>query len=266
MWNAARCVAVAVVAAYALLAAFAPWLAPFGEAQLLGTVWQPPSAAHWLGTDGLGRDMLSRLLYGGRTTISLAAMATALSFILGAGCGLSAAIIGSWLDIVLSRIVDALLALPTLIVALLVISVLGSSLLVLICVTSVLEATRFFRLSRGVGRDVMATDYVEVARLRREGLLWFLRREIFPNVVSILAAEAALRFGFIVLFISGLSFLGLGVQPPQTDWGGMVRENAIALTFGLTAPLLPALAIAGLTISLNVIAGGIGTRRGALAT
>ncbi len=254
-------VALGVVIAYVVLTTLAPVLAPFGEADLVGAVWQPPSADYWLGTDGLGRDMMSRLLYGGRITIGLAAVATALSFLLGVGCGLCAAIIGSWLDMLLSRLVDALMALPTLIVALLVLSVLGSSLPVLIGVTTVLEATRFFRIARSVGRDIVSTDYVEVARLRGERLFWILRREVLVNALGVLSVETALRFGFIVLFISGLSFLGLGVQPPHADWGSMVRENAIALTFGLMAPLLPASAIAGLTIALNVLVGGIGARR-----
>jgi peptide/nickel transport system permease protein len=205
--------------------------------------------------------MLSRLLYGGRTTLGLAAASTALAFIIGVGCGLAAAVMGSWVDMALSRLVDALMALPTLIIALIVLSVLGSSIPVLIGVIAVLEATRFFRVARGAGLAVAAMDYVEVARLRGEGLLWLVRREVLINILGVVMTETALRFGFIILFISGLSFLGLGVQPPHADWGSMVRENAIALNFGRSAPLVPAIAIAGITIALNMLVGTTGVRR-----
>lgn len=248
-------IALAVMIAYAALAIAAPLIAPYGESEIIGGVWQGPSAQHWLGTDGLGRDMLSRLLYGGRTTLGLAAASTAFAFVIGVGCGLAAAVMGSWIDMALSRLVDALMALPTLIIALIVLSVLGSSIPILIAVTAVLEATRFFRVARGAGLAVAAMDYVEVARLRGEGLLWLIRREVLINILGVIMTETALRFGFIILFISGLSFLGLGVQPPHADWGSMVRENAIALNFGRSAPLVPAIAIAGITIALNMLVG-----------
>lgn len=234
-------------------ALFAPWLAPHGQAALGEEIWAPFGAQHPLGTDQLGRDLLSRLLYGARLTIGIALVTTLISFAIGIVLGFTAAVVGSWLDQVLSRTVDALMAIPTLIFALLILSVLGTSIPVLILVIAVLDSTRVFRLSRALAVNIAAQDYVEVARLRGERLPWVLGREILPNATAPLVAEFGLRFCFVFLFISALSFLGLGVQPPNADWGGMVRENAQAINFGLPAPLIPAAAIAVLTIAVNLI-------------
>jgi peptide/nickel transport system permease protein len=237
-----------------LAALLAPWLAPHGQAELGGEIWAPASAEHPLGTDQLGRDLLSRLLYGARLTIGIAAATTLISFAIGGTLGFAAGVVGGWLDQVLSRTVDALMAIPTLIFALLILAILGTSIPVLVLVIAVLDSTRVFRLSRSLAVNVAAQDFVEVARLRGERLPWVLAREILPNAAPPLVAEFGLRFCFVFLFISALSFLGLGVQPPNADWGGMVRENAQAINFGLTAPLIPAAAIAVLTIAVNLVA------------
>jgi peptide/nickel transport system permease protein len=242
-----------IVAVNAFAALFGPLLAPYPEAAVVGDVWTPPSAEFLLGTDNLGRDLFSRLLYGAQTSIAVALAITLLSFTIGIALGFFAAVIGGWADQVLSRLVDVLMAFPTLILALLVLSVLGSSVPVLIGVSAILDSTRVFRLSRAVAMDVAVMDYVEVARLRGEGLLWIMSREVFPNTLPPLIAEFGLRFCFAFLFISALSFLGLGIQPPAADWGGMVKDNANAISFGLTAPLIPAAAIALLTIGVNLL-------------
>lgn len=234
-------------------ALFGPWLAPYGETQLVGPVWQPMSAMHWLGLDNLGRDLASRMLFAARTTIGLALLTTTLTFTIGITTGFAAAVTGGWLDAVLLRIVDILMAIPQLILALIVLSVLGTSIPVMVGTIAVLDSTRVFRLSRAVAMDVAVLDYVEVARLRGEGLWWVMWREILPNTSSPLIAEFGMRFCFTVLFIASLSFLGLGVQPPATDWGSMVRDNALAINFGLVAPLIPAAAIAILTIGVNLV-------------
>ncbi|HXH03646.1 MAG TPA: ABC transporter permease [Candidatus Competibacteraceae bacterium] len=234
-------------------ALFAPWLAPYGEAELVGDVWAEPSAQFWLGTDSLGRDMLSRILYGARTTIGIALLITVLSFALGILGGFAAAVLGRTVDMVLSRIVDTLMAIPVLIFALLILSVLGTSIPVLIGTIAVLDSTRVFRLSRAVAMNIVVQDFVEVARLRGEGLWWIMRREVLPNAVPPLVAEFGLRFCFTFLFIAALSFLGLGIQPPYADWGGMVRDNAQAINFGGIAPLFPAAAIALLTVGVNLV-------------
>ena len=168
---------------------------------------------------------------------------------------------GGWLDQLLSRAVDALMAIPTLIFALLILSVLGTSIPVLILVIAILDSTRVFRLARSLGVNIVTQDFVEVARLRGERLPWVLVREILPNAAPPLVAEFGLRFCFVFLFISALSFLGLGIQPPNADWGGMVRENAQAINFGLSAPLIPAAAIAILTIAVNLVVDWLLARR-----
>jgi peptide/nickel transport system permease protein len=246
-------IGIIVIALNAFAAIFGPVLAPYGESQVVGDVWEPISAQFWLGTDNLGRDMLSRLLYGAQTSISIALAITLLSFSIGVTLGFFAAVVGGWMDQVVSRLVDVLMAFPTLILALLVLSVLGSSVPVLIAVSAVLDSTRVFRLSRAVAMDVEVMDFVEVARLRGEGLWWIMSREVFPNTLPPLIAEFGLRFCFAFLFISALSFLGLGIQPPAADWGGMVKDNANAISFGLPAPLIPAAAIAMLTIGVNLV-------------
>jgi peptide/nickel transport system permease protein len=242
-------------------ALFAPWLAPYGQASLGGEVWAPFGGEHLLGTDQLGRDLLSRLLYGARLTIGIALVTTFVSFAIGIALGFTAAVVGGWLDQLLSRAVDTLMAIPTLIFALLILSVLGTSIPVLILVIAILDSTRVFRLARSLGVNIVTQDFVEVARLRGERLPWVLVREILPNAAPPLVAEFGLRFCFVFLFISALSFLGLGIQPPNADWGGMVRENAQAINFGLPAPLIPAAAIAVLTIAVNLVVDWLLARR-----
>ena len=246
-------VGLAIVATNITAIALAPWIAPYGQAELVGDVWAAPSAQSWLGLDNLGRDILSRLLFGGRTSVTLALLITVLSFVIGISLGFAAATTGRWIDIALSRMVDILMAVPSLIMALVVLSVLGTSIPVLIGTIAVLEGTRVFRVSRSVAMNIVVLDYVEAARLRGEGLWWVMRREILPNALPPLIAEFGLRFCFSLLFVASLSFLGLGVQPPEADWGSMVHDNATAINFGGIAPLLPAAAIALLTIGVNLV-------------
>jgi len=236
-----------------LAAVFAPLIAPYGETSVVGDVWESFSSEFLLGTDHLGRDLFTRMVYGARNTIVLAFLTTAISFLLGTSLGFVAATKGGWIDQICSRIVDILMAFPTLIFALMVLSVLGSSVPVLILTIAILDSTRVYRLSRAVAMDIEVMDYVEVARLRGEGLWWIMRHEILPNAMPPLVAEFGLRFCFVFLFIASLSFLGLGLQPPLADWGGMVKENAGAITFGIYIPLFPAAAIAFLTVGVNLI-------------
>lgn len=244
-------------ALFLIAAIFAPWIAPYGNGQIVGDVWQPASSQFWLGTDNLGRDLLSRMIYGARITIFIAVLATALSFILGATLGFSAAVLGGWFDTGMSRLVDLLMAIPTLIFALVVLSVLPSTLVTLILVMGILDSTRVYRLSRAIAVDIEVMDYVEAAKLRGEGMGWIIFREILPNALSPLISELGLRFIYAILFLSALSFLGLGVQPPDADWGGMVKENKDGIVFGIGAALIPAAAIAILAISVNLVADWI---------
>lgn len=242
-----------VIIAYAVTAIFAPLLAPYGQAEIVGAQFEPWGGAFPLGTDTLGRDMLSRLIWGARNTVGLALATTLLAFAIGAVGGLLAAAIGGWTDLALSRLVDVLMAVPSLILILLALSALGPGLLNLVLVISVLDSTRVFRLARATAMNVMVMDYVEAARLRGEGTWWIIRREVLPNISAPLIAEFGLRFCFVFLIISALSFLGLGLPPPMADWGAMVRDNAALITFGDITPLLPAACIALLTVSVNFV-------------
>ncbi|MGL6242844.1 ABC transporter permease [Pseudomonas sp.] len=242
-----------VIILYILVALFAPLLAPYGETQVVGEGFAPWSGEFLLGTDNLGRDMFSRLVYGARNTLGIAFLTTVLAFLLGGLSGLIAAIKGGWVDQGLSRVVDILMAIPQLIFALLILSVVGTTATSLVLVIALLDATRVFRLSRAVAMNVVVQDFVEAARLRGEGLWWLVTREVLPNAAAPLIAEFGLRFCFVFLFISALSFLGLGIQPPTADWGSMVRDNAVLITFGDVSPFLPALAVALITVSVNFV-------------
>ncbi|WP_375697791.1 ABC transporter permease [Pseudophaeobacter sp. TrK17] len=255
-------------ALYFLAAIFAPLIAPYGMAEVVGDVWEPSrieimlgiapdgvtEANYWLGTDNIGRDLLSRMIYGGRTTIFIATAATILSFTLGSTLGFFAAVAGGWIDQGLSRFVDLVMSIPTLIFALVVLSVMPVTVPVLILVMGLLDSTRVYRLARAVAVDIEVMDYVEAARLRGEKTAWIIFREILPNALSPLVAEMGLRFIFMVLFVSTLSFLGLGIQPPEADWGGIVKENKDGIVYGIPAALMPAFAIATLAISVNLVA------------
>ncbi|WP_375688606.1 ABC transporter permease [Pseudooceanicola sp. LIPI14-2-Ac024] len=243
----------AMIAIFAFTAIFAGWLAPYGETEIVGMEFEPWGGEFLLGTDNLGRDMLSRLIYGARNSIGIALLTTIIAFVLGTALGLLAAVLGGWTDQALSRLIDMMIAIPSLVFALLLLSIFGTSIGMLILIIAVLEMTRVFRLSRAVAMDVVVMDYVEAARLRGEGLVWLVRREILPNVTAPLVAEFGLRFCFTFLAVSALSFLGLGIQPPTADWGSMVRDNAALITFGDITPLLPAGCIALLTVSINFV-------------
>jgi len=242
-----------VILFYAVISIFAPFIAPYGETELLGRAYEVWSDKHLLGTDNLGRDMLSRLIYGARNTIGLALSITLIAFVLGSLTGMIAAALGGWVDQVLSRIVDVLMSIPSLIFALLILSIFGTAMPYLIATIAILDATRVFRLARATAMNVAVMDYVEVARLRGEKQGWVIRKEILPNITAPLLAEFGLRFCFVFLFISALSFLGLGIQPPTADWGSMVRDNATLIAFDDITPLLPAGAIALLTVAMNFV-------------
>lgn len=248
-----------VIGIYFFVAIFAPLLAPYGEAEIFPTAFAPWGGEHVFGTDQIGRDIFSRLIYGARNTMGIALATTIASFIIGGGLGLVAAITGRWVDQLLSRFVDVLMAIPSLIFALMLLTIFGSSIPSLILIIAVLDSTRVFRITRSVAVSVVVMDYVEAAKLRGEKLPWIMRREILPNIMPPLIAEFGLRFSFVFLTIAALSFLGLGIQPPTADWGSMVRDNASMIQFAkydLTAaltPMLPAGAIALLTVAVNFV-------------
>ncbi|MEQ8331961.1 ABC transporter permease [Nisaea sp.] len=244
---------IVVILGYSIVAIFAPVLTSYGETEIVGAEFEPWGGDFILGTDSLGRDMVTRLIYGARNTIGIAFLTTGLAFALGSVMGFLAAAISGWVDQLLSRIVDVLMAIPALIFGLLVLTIVGTSIVNMVLVIAVLESTRVFRLARAVAMGIVVMDYVEASRLRGEGLWYIMSREVLPNALPPLVAEFGLRFCFVFLFISALSFLGLGIQPPTADWGSMVRDNATLMTFGDITPLVPAAAIALLTVAVNFV-------------
>ncbi len=248
-----------VILLYVIAAVFAPWIAPYGEAEIVGKAYQPPGPEFWFGTDQIGRDLFSRLIYGARNTIGIAFLTTLLSFAVGGTLGVLTALKRGWLDQGISRVVDAFLAIPVLIFALMLLAVFGKSIVNLILILALLDSTRVFRLARATALDVVVMDYVEAAKLRGEGMGWIIFKEVLPNILPPLITEFGLRFCFVFLTIASLSFLGVGIQPPTADWGSMVAESKTLITFPvrtfpwIPAPFYPALAIAILTVAINFV-------------
>ena len=242
-----------VIFTYAIAGIFAPWIAPHGQAEVISSAFAPADNTMLLGADQLGRDIFSRIVYGARNSVGLALLATLLAFLMGAIGGLYAATQGGWLDTILGRVADVIMSVPSLIFALLMLSIFGTNLAVIVVVVAVIYSPRVFRLSRAVAGNVVVMDYIEAAKLRGEGTWYLIRKEILPNSTAPLIAEFGLEFCFVFLLIAGLSFLGLGIQPPTADWGSMVRENATLISFGDITPLIPAAAIALLTVAVNFV-------------
>lgn len=250
-------------------------LAPYGQEEILAAANVVPGGdpamggnpEYPLGTDQIGRDILSRLIYGAQNTVGIAFATTLLAFLIGATLGFLAATIGGWLDQGISRAVDVLMAIPSLIFALLLMTIasvwssrLGIPLTYfMVVIIAVIDSTRVFRLARAVGINIVVMDYIEAAKLRGEGMGYLIFREILPNATAPLLAEFGLRFCFVFLTIASLSFLGVGIQPPLADWGTMVKDLAQFINFAAfapqvaAAPLLAAGAIALLTVAVNFV-------------
>ena len=238
---------------YVTCAVFAPLIAPFGESEILSASFEPWAAPYILGTDNLGRDVFTRLVYGARNTVGIAFLITALAFVAGTLLGIYSALKGGITDQVVGRLIDVLMAIPSLIFSLLMLTIFGTSVISLVLVIATIDSTRVFRLARSVALNIVQLDYIEAAKLRGESTVYLITREILPNATAPLAAEFGLRFCFVFLMISSLSFLGLGLQPPTADWGSMVRDNAELISFVDITPLIPAGAIAILTIAVNFV-------------
>ena len=242
-----------IVSVMSLACLLAPLWFPDQGYDTVGDVWGPISAQAWLGYDNLGRDMLTRLLYGGRLTLLLALASTVLAMVAGIALALLAAVLKGKTDMLLSRLVDTLMSIPTLISGLVILSALGTDMPVLIGTVAVLSATRVFRMTRALAGEIVELEYFEAARLRKESLIWLTCREVLPNLTMPLTTEFGMRLCFNFLLISALSFLGLGIQPPDADWGSMVRDNASAIGLGGFAPLIPAAAIGLFVVGVNLI-------------
>ena len=268
---------VLIIIIYVVVAVFAGAIAPYGQDEIIqgaaanvvagGDPALGGDPAYPLGTDQIGRDILSRLIYGAQNTVGIAFITTVLAFLLGGTFGFLAAVLGGWLDQLLSRAVDVLMAIPSLIFALLLMTIasvwssqLGIPLTIfMVLIIAVIDSTRVFRLARAVGQNIVVMDYIEAAKLRGEGMGYLVFKEILPNATAPLLAEFGLRFCFVFLTIAALSFLGVGIQPPLADWGTMVRDLAGFINYAQFAPqasvtpLLAAGAIALLTVAVNFV-------------
>ncbi len=262
-------IGVAIVTFWILVAVLGPFLVPYGENDLPYpddySEFQSVREHAWLGTDIDDRDVLTRVVYGASRTMGMSFAATIIAYIVGVTLGIAAAVSGGWIDSLLSRINDAFLSLPTIMLGLVVIAAIGSSIPILIITAGLIFAAGVFRISRALALDIMVMDFVEAARARGEGLWWIIRREIWPNAAMPLISDFGLRLIFVVIFVAGLSFLGLGVQPPQADWGNMVRENLGALQYDYASKLsvlMPAISIASLTIAINLVVDDLSSYAG----
>lgn len=247
-------IGLALVVFWLLIALFGPFLAPYPVGEIVAwDVFEPPGGAYPLGTDYLGRDVLSRILHGARFTFALAAAAAILAGFLGTSLGIFAAVSTRWVDEVMSRFMDALISIPGKIFALVMIAAFGSSLLLLIVIVGIAYMPGCYRIARSLAVNLNQMDFVQVARARGEGRIYLARAEILPNMIHPMLTDVGLRFVWAVLLLSSLSFLGLGVQPPNADLGSLVRENISGLAEGAPAVLMPAVAIALLTIGVNLV-------------
>jgi len=251
-------VGLVIVAVHVVIALLAPLLTSYdpiandASHALLGPSW-----SHWAGTDQYGRDVLARVLYGGRYALGVSVTATILTVALGTVIGCAAALRGGWFDDVLGRVLDAVLSVPPILVLLVVVTALGTGPAVIVLAIAVVYVPQVVRVVRGAALAVVPADYVTAARARGESTWSILRREILPNITDVVCVEFAMRASWVVLLISSLSFLGFGADPPTPDWGLMVAENRTAITVVPMASLAPIIALATLVVGLNLAADGL---------
>ncbi|WPC06165.1 ABC transporter permease [Pseudomonas benzenivorans] len=250
-----------LVAFWGLMAFIGPLIAPHDANALVSDdFFGPLSLEYPLGTDFLGRDILSRLLHGAPYTIGVALLGTALACTAGLVLALVAAASGGWIDAAISRIQDTLIAIPNKIFALLMVASFGSSVPVLLLMAAFAYMPGSFRIARASAVNVMTMDFVRVARTRGEAMPYIIFIEVLPNMLRPVMTDFGLRFVYVVLLLSAMSFLGLGIQPPDADWGSLVRENILGLGEGAPAVLVPAVAIATLTMGVNLLIDSFGGR------
>ncbi|MGO2235041.1 ABC transporter permease [Marinomonas sp. UCMA 3892] len=244
-----------------IMSVIGPMVAPYGANDFVSyDVFGPVSAKYWMGTDYLGRDIFSRVLNGTPYTIGVALAATVAACTAGVVSGLVAAASGGWLDAVISRTQDAMISIPSKMFALIMVASFGSSVPLLIIMAAIAYMPGSFRIARALAVNVMTLDYVQVARLRGESMAYIIFKEVLPNMFRPVLTDFGLRFVFVVLLLSSMSFLGLGVQPPDADWGSLVRENISGLGSGAPAVIAPAIAIASLTIGVNLLIDSFGNK------
>jgi peptide/nickel transport system permease protein len=253
-------VGLAVVSFWILVAIFAPLVAPYGPNDLVGRALQSPSSGFLLGTDDLGRDVLSRVMWGARVVLILAPMAVLMAEIAGALIGLFTGYIGGWIDDVIMRINDALISFPAILLYLLIIAALGPSKTNVVIAIALASIPGIARIVRGVVLDLRTRSFILAARLRGERLWYTLLVELLPNARGPVIVDATLRIAYAAFAIGTLGFLGLGTPPPDPDWGGMVNQGVKWLSVSAWMTAAPAIALASLVIGLNLLADSLQSR------
>ncbi|SFR88917.1 peptide/nickel transport system permease protein [Agromyces sp. CF514] len=256
--------ALAVLAIMTLAAIFAPLIAPYPpDAIDFTAVNAGPSAAHWLGTDGLGRDLLSRLIYGARTALLGPLLVVIGSTVIGMLLGLLAGWRGGWIDSVLGRVFDVLFAFPSLLLAILAVALFGKGLVAPVIAMSIAYAPFVARLTRALVKGERTRPYIAAYRVAGFGGAFIALRRVLPNVMPIVGAQSTLNFGYVLAELAGLSFLGLGVQPPTPDWGAMINEAQAGIIGGAFLPaLVPAVAVVVAVVAVNIVGEELSDRIG----
>ena len=252
----------AILGLHLILAVIGPFVAPYGYAQMgAGIPLSGMSWAHPFGIDQLGRDIFSRVIYGGHIVILLSLCGTALGLVLGAILGLLSGYVGGWIDNMLQRLLEALISIPFLVLALLAIAAAGPEAagdpILVVFVVALVYAPRIARMARSAAIDIATRDFVTIARLRGESAWSVMRRELLPNATSVLLVEFALRAGYAPVLIGSLGFLGFGMRPPTPEWGLMISENRSLLVVSPITVLGPGLALASLVVGLNLFTEGL---------
>ena len=257
-------VAVVVLAVVTFVAVFAPWIAPYDpDTPDFTAFYAPPSPAHWLGTDALGRDLLSRIIYGGRTALVGPLLVVVFSTILGILLGLLAGWRGGWIDAALSRVFDVLFAFPSLLIAIMAVALFGKGLVAPVIAMSIAYAPFVARLTRSLIAAERTRPYVAAYRVQGFSGPWIALRRVLPNVAPIVGAQSTLNFGYVLAELAGLSFLGLGVQPPTADWGGMINEAQAGVAAGHFLPAIaPAVVVVIVVVAINIIGEELSDRIG----
>jgi peptide/nickel transport system permease protein len=237
-----------------LIGIFAPLLAPYNPEELFyESILEGPSKEHLLGTDSIGRDLLSRLIFGVRVTLTVSMLAVAITFFLGTLIGLVCAYVGGWVDNVLMRIMDILLALPSIILALAIVAILGPSLTNAMIAVGIASIPGFSRLIRGAALTIKSSGFVEASRSIGSSHSWILRRQFLPNVAGVLLVYTTLFIGVAILDTAALSFIGLGAQPPTPEWGTMLSEGKNYMYDAWWLSTFPGLAITLVVFAVNLL-------------
>jgi peptide/nickel transport system permease protein len=250
-------IGLAIAGCVVLVATIGPAVAPYSSTAFVTKPFARASSIAWLGGDTLGRDVLSRVLDGGWELLLMAACATALGVAAGAICGVVAAYSGGWVDSVIMRAVDVILAFPQLVFALLLVSILGPKIWLIVLAVAISHAPQVARVTRAAALDISERDFVKAMQILGIPGRRIIRRDVLPNLTSVLMVEIGLRLTYSMLVIAGLSFLGFGLQPPAASWGLMINENRVGLIANPWGVLMPAILIALFTIGTNTFTDAV---------